>query len=98
MIIYNVHSCGRSAPGGTLNLISVDGTYREILLPYTNYNPENFVISPDGSLIIYGMGDEHDFGILTLAKPIPEFETIAMMILATSIIPIILARNKLILR
>ena len=81
---------------GTLHLISVDGTYREVLLPYTNNNPGDFAVSPDGDYIIYGVGN--DFEIMTLAQQIPEFQTITMMILAASIIPIILARNKLILR
>lgn len=98
MIVYSVSSCGRGAPGGTLYLTNLDGSYRETLLPYTNDNPGNFIISPDGTSIIYGMRDEHGFGVLTLAKSIPEFETIAMIILAASIMPVILARNKLILR
>ena len=96
MIIYSVNSCGRGAPGGTLHLISVDGTYHEVLLPYTNNNPDDFVVSPDGNYIIYGVGN--DFEIMTLAQPIPEFEIIAGLVLAVSMIPIILARNKLILR
>ena len=98
MIVYSVSSCGRGAPGGTLHLTNLDGSYRETLLPYTNDNPGNFIISPDGTSIIYGVRDEHGLGVLTLAKSIPEFEAIAMIILAASIIPVILARNKLILR
>jgi len=96
MIVYNVHSCGRGAPGGTLHLISIDEGYHELILPYTNYNPDDFVISPDGLFILYVR--DNNFEIMTLTKPIPEFQTIAMMILAASIVPIVLARNKLILR
>ena len=88
MIVYHVHSCSRGAPGGILYLISVDGSYHEVIRPYTNYDPWSFVISPDGSLILYSAGSE--FEIMTLAKPIPEFEAIAMMILIFSIIPMIL--------
>jgi hypothetical protein len=69
-------------------LISVDGNYHEVLRPYTNYGPESFVISPDGSLILYSAGN--DFEIMSLAKPIPEFETITMLILMTSFVPLIL--------
>ncbi len=89
MIIYHVNSCGRGAPGGTLHLTNLAGSYHEILVPYTNYNPSHFIISPDDSSIIYGMGDKHDLRKLILAKPIPEFETFAM-ILIFSIAPIIL--------
>lgn len=88
MIVYNVHSCGRGAPGGELHLISVDGNYHEVLRPYTNYDPASFVISPDGSLILYSVGN--DFEIMTLIRPIPEFETTTMLILMTSFVPLIL--------
>ena len=88
MIVYNVYSCGRGAPGGELHLISVDGNYHEVLRPYTNYGPASFVISPDGSLILYSVGN--DFEIMTLIKPIPEFEAITMLILMTSFVPLIL--------
>lgn len=96
MIVYNVHSCGRGSPGGTLHLISIDGGYHELILPYTNYNPDNFVISPDGLFILYVR--DNNFEIMTLAKPISEFQTIAMIILTASIVPVVLARNELILR
>jgi len=88
MIIYSESSCGRGAPGSTIHLTSIDGKYREILLPYANDNSGNFIVSPDGALMIFGTGDGME--IMTLAKPIPEFETIAMMILIVSIIPIML--------
>jgi hypothetical protein len=90
MIIYHVSSCGRSAPGGTLHLTNLDGSYHEILVPYTNYNPSNFIISPDGSSVIYATGYEHDVNMLTLAKAIPEFETIVTMVLIFSFAPLIL--------
>ena len=98
MIIYHVSSCGRSAPGGTIHLTNLDGSYHEVLLPYTNYNPANFIINPDGSSIIYGVDDKHNLKILILSKTIPEFGVYTMIVLVSSIVPIILARNKFILR
>lgn len=88
MIVYHVHSCGRGAPGGELHLISVDGNYHEVIRPYTNYDPGSFVISPDGSLILYSA--DNGFEIMTLAKPIPEFKTITILVLMTSVVPLIL--------
>ena len=98
MIIYHESSCGRGAPGGTLHLTNLDGSYHEILVPYTNYNPSNFIINPDGSSIIYGVDDKHNLKTLTLSKTIPEFGGYAMIVLVLSMVPVFLARNKLVLR
>jgi WD40 repeat protein len=96
MIIYNVHSCGRGAPGGTLHLISDDGSYHELILPYDNHNPDFFVISPDGIYLLYVKGS--NFEMMTLAKAIPEFEMIAMMIMLVSVLPIIMLKKQLVLK
>ncbi len=96
MAVYNVNSCGRGAPGGTLHLISVNGNYHELILPYDNDRPDHFVISPDGLFLLYVR--DGNFEIMTLAKPIPEFQTIVMMIMMVSVIPIILLRKQLVLK
>ena len=96
IIVYNVHSCGRGAPGGTLHLISDDGSYHELILPYDNYNPDSFIISPDGTYLLYVK--DSNFERMTLAKPIPEFETIAMMMLFLSALPIVLLRKQMVLK
>ncbi|WP_420545811.1 hypothetical protein [Nitrosopumilus sp.] len=93
MIIFNVSSCGRGALGSTLHLISIDGAYHELVLPYDNNNPDSFVISPDGTSLFYLK--HPDFEMMTLAKPIPEFETITMMIMMLSVLPIILLRKQM---
>ena len=96
IIVYDVHFCGRGAPDGTLHLISDDGSYHELILPYDNYNPDSFVISPDGTYLLYVKGS--NFEMMTLAKPIPEFETIVMMILVLSALPIVLLRKQVMLK
>lgn len=71
-------------------------------MPY----PRAFVISPDGSTIVYVNATESNEPIaiynesvsvykLTLAKPIPEFETITMMILILPVSPVVLLLKQL---
>ena len=100
MIVYHSSACSRGPSGGTLHLISVDGNYDETLLPYTHNNPEDFIISPDGTQILYGIDTnvEHGFEKLILTKPIPEFSTIAMMILLVAALPVILLRKQLLIK
>ena len=43
-------------------------------------------------------GESGDFYKLILAKPIPEFETIAMMVLVLSALPILLLRKQLMIK
>ena len=92
MIVYHVSACSKGPSGGTIHLTTLDGSYHEEIVPYSHTNPKHFAISPDGTKIIYAANDnyQHDFEITTLAKPIPEFKTLAMMILIASIVPIVL--------
>jgi predicted secreted protein with PEFG-CTERM motif len=87
MIIHISSGCSRGPPGGTIHLTTVDGQYHEILLPYTNDNPQNFAFSPDGMYMVYAI--DENLGIMTMAKPIPEFGTIAIMILFVSVFCVI---------
>ena len=94
MIVYSETGCGRGWPGGAIYISTTDGSYTETLIPSSKYAPQ-FAISPDGSFLLSrSFGDDyHDPGNLykiTLAKPIPEFETIAMMILVASVFPIVM--------
>ena len=93
MVVYAVNSCGRGAPGGSLHLISADGAYHEMILQYNNDRPDSFVVSPDGSLLVYPR--DGNFEIMTLAKPVPEFQTIAMFVLMFSVLPVVLFRKKI---
>ena len=108
MIIYNDGQCGRTVHSGILGLVTLDG-YHEKLIPPINPStksyPYSFVISPDGSTIAYvtidgksDFGESGDFYKLTLAKPIPEFETIAIMVLVLSALPILLLRKQLLIK
>ena len=93
MVIYTVSSCGRGAPGGSLHLISADGAYHEMILQYNNDRPDSFVVSPDGLSLVYLRDD--NFEVMTLAKAVPEFQTIAMLVLLFSVLPVVLFRNKI---
>ncbi|ABX13332.1 PEFG-CTERM sorting domain-containing protein [Nitrosopumilus maritimus] len=96
MIVYGVSSCGRGAPGGTLHIISTDGSYHEIILGYNNDRPDTFVISPDGLSLVYLR--ENNFEIMTFAKAVPEFQTVMMFVLLLSMLPIVLLRKQLMLK
>jgi predicted secreted protein with PEFG-CTERM motif len=94
MIVHISSGCSRGPPGGTIHLTTVDGQYHEILLPYTNNNPRNVVFSPDGAFMVYT--SDQNLAIMTLAKPIPEFGTITMMILLICVFSVILfSKSKL---
>lgn len=84
MIIHISSGCSRGPPGGTMHLTTVDGNYHEIILPYTNDNPRGFAFSPDGMYMVYAI--DENLGVMTLTTPVPEFGTIAMMILSVSIL------------
>lgn len=97
LILHMTTACGRGWPGGVLYLTTSDGSYTETVVLSSNYRP-HFLPSPDGSFLLtdsFGE-DYHDSRSLykvMLAKPIPEFQTVATMIIATSVLPIVL-RNK----
>ncbi|MGD8707151.1 MAG: PEFG-CTERM sorting domain-containing protein [Nitrosopumilaceae archaeon] len=88
MIIHISSGCSRGPPGGTMHLTTVDGKYHEILLPYNNNSPRNFAFSPDGMYMVYAM--DENLGIMTLATPVPEFGTFAMVILLISVMSVII--------
>ena len=65
--------------------------------PSTKSYPSSFVVSPDGSTIVYvtsdgksDFGESGNFHKLILAKPISEFRTIAIMVFGLSALPIFL--------
>ena len=70
-----------------MHLTTVDGKYHEILLPYNNNSPKSFAFSPDGAYMVYAA--DENLGIMTLAKPVPEFGTVAMMVLVISVMSIV---------
>jgi predicted secreted protein with PEFG-CTERM motif len=108
MILYQDNRCGRTVNSGVFGLATLDG-YHEKLIPTidpsTKSYPSSFVVSPDGSTIVYvtsdgksDFGESGDFYKLILAKSIPEFETIAMMIMLVSVLPIIMLRKQSVLK
>jgi len=112
MVVYQDKMCGRCVHSGFLGLVSLDG-YNKRLIPKEDSAsyPRTFVISPDGSTIVYVVNaitsnepiqpstiESAVVYKLTLAKPIPEFETITMMILVLSVLPIVLLRKQMMLK
>jgi predicted secreted protein with PEFG-CTERM motif len=98
LILHMTTGCGRGWLGGTLYLSSEDGSYTETLVPSSNYRPL-FLISPDGNyLLLTSFGEKFSdpdyLYKVTLAKSIPEFQTIATMVLVSSFLPVIILRNR----
>jgi predicted secreted protein with PEFG-CTERM motif len=99
LILHMTSGCGRGWMGGVLYITTSDGSYTETVVPSSNYLP-HFLSSPDGSfLLTTSFGEDyHDPDSLykvTLAKPIPEFQTVAVIILAGSLLSVTLLSNKL---
>ena len=106
IIVYVDKSCGRGERSGLMGLASLDGFNQKLIPTFENFvnpYPHAFVVSPDGSNIVYVtneelIGDSADFYKLTFAKPIPEFSTIAILIMMVSVLPIILLRKQLVFK
>jgi len=106
IIVYLDKSCGRGERSGLMGLASIDGFNEKLIPPledFVNPYPRAFVVSPDGFDIVYVtneelIGDSADFYKLTLAKPIPEFSIIAMLILFFSALPLLILRKQLVIR
>lgn len=106
IIVYLDKSCGRGERSGMMGLASLDG-FNEKLIPTLdssgNPYPRSFVLSPDGSNIVYVTneeltGDTTDFYKLILAKPIPEFSTTVMLILLLSALPVLLLKKQFMIK
>ncbi len=82
---------GRHNPTATLEAISTDGSYREILYGGLDA-PTSYVVSKDGTTILIGVSASKLYR-LDLAHPIPEFHSLALVIAALSISSIILAHT-----
>lgn len=93
LILYQITGCGRGWPGGVLSITDMDGN-SEVLVPATNHRPENAIVSPDGQYLVYTypVDDNGTAGLfkMTLAKPVPEFGTIAVLILIVPILSIVI--------
>lgn len=97
LIIYQIAGCGRGWPGGVLSITDTDGN-SEVLIPSSNYRPEHPVVSSDGQYLVYTYPANNDGTIglfkMTLAKPIPEFGTITVLILLTSLISVVVIGTR----
>jgi len=87
LIVFQDASCDRHFPETSLHITDIDGN-RGFLTELDVFNSE-YIISNDGSSVYYNLDPTGVYKMI-LAQPIPEFETIAVMILALTIVPILL--------
>ncbi|MBI5147262.1 MAG: hypothetical protein HZA84_08640 [Thaumarchaeota archaeon] len=99
LIIYHIQGCTKGWSGGSLGITDMNGN-SEVLIPPTNDNPAYFVISPDGSHLVYRypsyVNGTATVGLyqMTLAKPVPEFGAITALILSLSLISVTIIGTK----
>jgi hypothetical protein len=84
----------------------VNGSFQEFLIPISNDNPAYFIFSPDGSSMLIGfsnygtdgavdsMGGPANFYIMTLARPMPEFGSLLVTLLAAASLVVIIVVAK----
>ena len=89
LIIYENAVCVRGPTGSSVHITSDDGSFFEVLLPYNNYGPTPFIVSPDGQYIMYPTKGPGDFLKMKFAKSVPEFGVFGILIAAISIITVI---------
>lgn len=90
LILYQDANCDRHFPESSLNISDLDGNHG--FLTEVEYLGTEYMISNDGTSVYYNLAPTGVYK-MTLAQPIPEFETFAVMILALTLVPILLWRK-----
>jgi hypothetical protein len=93
---------GYRVPGGPINLRSMDGNLELTLLtgqPSLGTDPTSFVISPDGRFLIAMMaggssGSGYAYTKTEFAHPMPEFGSIAALLMAIGIVSAIVVTRR----
>jgi hypothetical protein len=95
-IIISDDQCWR-APGGGLAISDINGSTMDYLVPSSDDNPGNYIVSPDGGYIAIKcegyregqacsyLGPQADFYVMKLARPVPEFDSVPILGTAASI-------------
>lgn len=108
-LAFHESSCSRGWPGGILTMTDLNGSFQEYIVPGSNDNPAYFVFNPDGSSMIIGftysgsatggavdkMGGPASFYLVNFAKPVPEFGSVAIMLIAAGMFGSIVAARHL---
>ncbi len=87
LIIYQYGNCDRHFPEASIHITDLDGNLG--FIAEVDYLGTDFTPSNDGVFLYYNSVFDGVYK-MTLAQPIPEFETIAMMVLALTIVPVLL--------
>ncbi len=87
LIIYQYGNCDRHFPEASLHITDLDGNSG--FIAEVDYLETDFIPSNDGVFLYYNsaLGGVYE---MTLAQPIPEFETIVGIILVIALLPILL--------
>lgn len=99
LIVWHV-SAGDKVPGGDLTISDPTNSFQETL--FVGYDdPRSFVISPSGDSIIYGLdyqsccAESSGLYQMYLAKPVPEFPFVQIILVASIISSIIFYRIRI---
>jgi hypothetical protein len=102
LILYTTAGCTHHTPCSTIQVVSADGNYHERLLSGCGGDyvccP---IVSPDGNSMIFcchakvegGSAQADSYGLFRMdfAHPMPEYDTLAILILVVGIVSIITA-------
>jgi len=90
LIIYQYANCDRHFPEASLHITDLDGNSG--FIAEVDYLETEFIPSHDGVFLYYNIYPNGVYQMI-LAQPIPEFETIAVLVLALTLVPILLLRK-----
>lgn len=96
--LLTYQQCGGSKiPTATLKVVSLDGSYSKVLYGGVDA-PTSYVVNKDGSVILIGIDPSYGAGLaskiyrMDLARPIPEFKSIGIIIMAFSLVTVIMLK------
>lgn len=99
-LLMYIQGAGVRVPIAALNVVSVDGAYKQSI--YWGLDaPASYVVSEDGREVLIGISPYLATGIATklyrleLARPVPEFGSIAVLVIAAGIVGAIVAARNL---
>ncbi len=91
LILYESQAC-RRVPGGSIEVISDDGKFHEVIYSSSNA-PYTAVLSPDGSKLVFSQAD----GLyeMQFTQPMPEFSSFTTILLFLCLLAFVIVVPKI---